>query len=267
MSMKNQDEIREVLRTIAARHNSLFEIEDALDALHGYGDELVEALIDALDDPDNDVRLLVLGLFWELGAKAEPAVPSLINLLEDSNKVVRICAADVVARFGEKARTAVPILETWIGGEDRSSHVNALGNIMMIDPTRAVDLLPVLTEALESDDSMIRCEAVWVIGSLGELARAAIPALKPLLDDHSTVSMSASDAIHEITDDPTDAIMVGLNLLDEEEWLQRYVGAEHLGLLGQKARPAIPRLRRAATDDDDEAVRNAAQMALLKIDV
>ena len=98
-------------------------------------------------------------------------------------------------------------------------------------------------------------------------AQAAIPALKRRLHDHSTVSMPASDAIYQITGDPADAIMVGLKLLDHSEWLERYVGAEHLRDLGPQACSAIPRLRRAATEDADGGVRNAAQMALHKIEV
>jgi HEAT repeat protein len=266
MGMKEQDRIREILRTFAARRNVLFQTEDAFAALHKYGDELIEALIDALHDPDNDVRMLVLSLFWELGDKAEPALPALIKVLEDSDRVARILAADLVGRFGEKAKAAVPILETWIGSKDQSSHVKALGNIMMIDPSRVDDLLPLLIDTLQSDDGRIQCEAVWMAGSLGELAQAAIPVLKRLLHHHSTVSMSASDAIHEITGDPTDAIMVGLKLLDHQEWLQRYVGAEHLQSLGPKASSAIPRLRCVATDDEDDGVRNAAQMALHNIE-
>ena len=265
MGMKEQTEIREILRA-AAKRNLLFQTEDAFDALHKYGDELVEALIDALHDPDNDVRMLVLSLFWELGDEAEPALPALINLLEDSDRVARILAADLVGRFGKKAKAAVPILETWIGSKD-PSHIKAVGNIMMIDPSRVDDLLPLLIDTLQSDDGRIQCEAVWMAGSLGELAQAAIPVLKRLLHHHSTVSMSASDAIHEITGDPTDAIMVGLKLLDHQEWLQRYVGAEHLQSLGPKASSAITRLRRVATDDEDNGVRNAAQMALRNIEL
>ena len=75
MGVKEQDGIREILRAFAAKRNLISQTEDAFAALHKYGDELIEALIDALHDPDNDVRMLVLSLFWELGDKAEPALP------------------------------------------------------------------------------------------------------------------------------------------------------------------------------------------------
>jgi HEAT repeat protein len=265
--MKEHDEIREILRTFAASPNSVFSAEDACDALREYGEALVDVLTDALCDPDEDVRRLVLSLLDVLEDKCEPALPALIKVLKDSDRVARILAADLLGQRGQKAKAAVPILETWVGSKDRSSHIKALGNIMRIDPSRVDDLLPLLIDTLQSEDGIFQLEAVWMIGCLGEMALAAIPALKRRLHDHSTVSMSASDAIHQITGDPADAIMVGLKLLDHAEWLQRYVGAEHLRDLGSQACSAIPRLRRAATDDTDDGVRNAAKMALHKIEV
>jgi HEAT repeat protein len=268
MGMKAHEEIREILRTVAASPNSVVSAEDVCDALWEDGGALVNVLIDALRDPDENVRRLVLSLLDVLEDKSEPALPALIKVLKDSDRVARILAANLAGRFGQKAKAAVPILETWVGSKDRSSHIKALGNIMMIDPSRVDDLLPLLIDTLQSEeDGIFLIEAVWMIGSLGEMALAAIPALKRRLHDHSTVSVEASDAIHRITGDPTDAIMVGLELLDHSEWLQRYVGAEHLRDLGPEACSAIPRLRRAATEDADGGVRNAAQMALHKIEV
>jgi len=51
---------------------------------------------------------------------------------------------------------AVPILENWIGTDDEFSHVTAIGHILMIDPSKADELLPILIESLESDDCGIR---------------------------------------------------------------------------------------------------------------
>ena len=79
------------------------------------------------------------------------------------------------------------------------------------------------------------------------------------------MSLSACDAIFEITGDATDGVKVGVKLLEDDDWLQRYVGAEHMGLLGAKARSAIPRLREVK-DDENKMVRNAAKAALSQIE-
>lgn len=108
---------------------------------------------------------------------------------------MRIAALAPVASFGEKAIDAVPILERWIGSEDEFSHVNAVGHILMIDPTKSEKLLPILLKALESDDFGIQCQTAWLMGQLGELAKGAVPELRRLLnDENSSVRRVASEA-------------------------------------------------------------------------
>ena len=173
-------------------------------------------------------------------------IPTLVESLSDPDGAVREVA--------------------WIGSNDELSHVMAAGSILRIEPTKADDLLPVLIDALESDDDGIKMEAIWQLERLGEMAIDAVPALRRLLDDHSTVSMPASDAIHRITGDPRDVINLGITLLDHEEWLQRCVGAEHLRMLGAKAHLAVPRLQWATLDDENDLVRNTAMAALKEIE-
>ena len=72
---------------------------------------------------------------------------------------------------------------------------------------------------------------------------------------------AASDAIWAITGDPDDAIEVGLKLLDEADWLERVVGAEHLGGLATEAQPAVSRLLQALKDED-ATVRATVRTAL-----
>ena len=131
----------------------------------------------------------------------EPALPAMIEALKDDHRIVRICALEPVAAFGEKAKAAVPILLKWIGSEDKFSHVTAIGHILMIDRSRADDLLPVLIESLGSD-YVIQRHAAWLLGQLGELARDAVPALKWMLED-SSVRRIVGEALQEITGDAT----------------------------------------------------------------
>ena len=95
---------------------------------------------------------------------------------------------------------AVPILEKWIGSDDEFSHVSAAGHILMIDPTKSEELLPILVESLESDDFSIRRQTEWLLGQLGELTVEAVPALRRLLgDEDSSVRQLASESLQEIT--------------------------------------------------------------------
>jgi len=272
--MPNQDEIRAIIQGHATRgdiynkdeEEEFDKAEITLRALQKYGDDLIPALVDALSDPDEAVREVVMRLFWEMDSDDESVLPAMIKALKDGNRTIRIAAAGIVPRFGKKAVAAIPILETWIGSNDELNRTLAAGGILVIDPTKTDELLSVLIDALESDDDGIKMESCWQLERLGEMATDAVPALRLLLDDHSTVSMPASDAIYRITGDPKDVINLGLNLLDHEEWLQRCVGAEHLRMLGAKAHLAVPRLQWATVADENDMVRNTANAALIEIE-
>ncbi|MEO2019945.1 MAG: HEAT repeat domain-containing protein [Fuerstiella sp.] len=270
--MTNQQEIRAIIQRHATRGDiynrdegeEFDKAELALRALQQYSDDLIPMLVVALSDPDEAVRQVVMRLFWELDTNDECVLPAMIKSLKDRNRSIRHAAAGFVTRFGERAGAAIPILQSWIENGDEMSRILATGNILKIDPSKSGKLLPVLIDALGSD-GIEQIEAIGQLEGLGEMSQEAVPSLKRLLHEDSTVSLQAADAIHAITGDPTDSITVGVALLDHSEWLDRYVGAEHLGLLGAMARPAIPRLKRTVLDDENEAVRNRAKVALAEI--
>ena len=79
------------------------------------------------------------------------------------------------------------------------------------------------------------------------------------------MQLHAASAISKITGDPRVEISVAVDLLGAEEWVERYVGAEHLGCMGAVAAPALPDLRRAL-DDEDAAVRTAVEVAIERIE-
>jgi len=157
------DNIIELLRTFAHRTDP-DRVIDAEQALQPLGTDAIHILVEALQDPDADLRILGLQLLEHFDGDTEPALPAMIKTLGDpDNRTVRIAALAPVARLGEKATDAISILEKWIGGDDEFSHVSAAGHILKIDSTRSKELVPVLLKALESDDFGIRCQAAWLL--------------------------------------------------------------------------------------------------------
>jgi HEAT repeat protein len=69
--------------------------------------KLIDALIEALDDPDGEVRLNVATALANIG---ETAVPNLIDALAFEKKERRIGAALALGRIGPPARAAIPKL-------------------------------------------------------------------------------------------------------------------------------------------------------------
>jgi HEAT repeat protein len=189
-------------------------------------------------------------------------VAALIEQLQSDDRTKRLSAADQLADFKGDAKAAIPILRSWIGSKDRYSHVTALGAIIWIEKSEADALIPLLIDALQFD-GLEQWQAVVQPESLEELALPAVPALERLMDEgDTTVSWIASDAIYEITGDPSSVIEVGNRLLNDPDELIRVVGVEHLMQLGKSV---IPTLEKVADDDESDLVRNRARRALEEI--
>jgi HEAT repeat protein len=195
--MTNTKPIIDLLRSFTIRHDP-WRVEDALDALTVVPDGHVIGLIQALSDPDDEIRLLAVEILYSMGDMAEAALPALIDTLNDPDRIVRVAAVAPILGFGRKALAAIPVLETWLCCGDEFSEVTAAAAIIRIDAALVDDVLPVLIDALESDDYGVRCNAVWHLGQLGSVTRRAVPALKRLLDDES-ISHLVGEAIASIT--------------------------------------------------------------------
>lgn len=99
------------------------------------------ALMDALNDPDPDIRVRAEEDINAIGPNAAKAVPTLINLLTDSDESVRAIACITLSRIGPSASQAVPALRRTLS--DPSQWVRrcarmALAKITGEAPTGAV---------------------------------------------------------------------------------------------------------------------------------
>ena len=72
--------------------------------------QAVPALIQLLDDEDNNVRRLSAWVLGKIGPEAKQAVPALILALNDENKYVRRNSAWALGGIRSEAKQAVPAL-------------------------------------------------------------------------------------------------------------------------------------------------------------
>lgn len=170
--MDDNTEINDRLRQISKRHDP-DRLDDALRSLAPHDECVVSAVAEALSDDDAEFRLLSVEILRELGIEAEAALPAMIQALEDEDRIVRIAALEPVAAFGAKAKRAVPILETWLSSDDQFSKVSPAGHILMIDPSKTVEMMPFLNEALASNNTVIQRQAEWLLDELGMSTRSA----------------------------------------------------------------------------------------------
>jgi HEAT repeat protein len=90
----------------------------------------VPELIEALKDPDLEVRIKAVYQLRRRDRDARPAIPALIAALKDRDKYVRSMAADALRNIGPEARAAIPaLMEALKDQEDLSLHsgIEALG--------------------------------------------------------------------------------------------------------------------------------------------
>jgi len=180
--MPVRHQIIDTLRTFAHRSDVEF-VEEAVQALQPFGDVAVLALADASCDPDDYVRVMALEVLYDWDGDTTAALPAMILALDDPDRIVRIAAVGPVDQHSEKAEDAVPILMKWLDIDDQHSRLTAAALILRIDPSQKDEMLTILAEGMESDDTGIRCLAAGLLSGLRDVTPDAHPLLQQMLSD------------------------------------------------------------------------------------
>lgn len=121
-----------------------------------------------------------------------------------------------------------------------------------------------LRDALQSDNPIVRREALRAMGKLRERAsidpQIVIPVLLQSLDDtDASVRNVAVTYLGIVRDSPEKEVTGLIKALSDESSEVRQAAAVALAEYGTLAEPAIPALKKAATDPDDEVKREAGR--------
>lgn len=141
---------------------------DGVEVLNEIGPLAVDALRQALRDPDENIRMGAAEGLEGLGSYAEAAVPNLVEALKDKKQGVRRAAAMALMRVvGPGADAGVNEIAAALKDPDdtvRSAAAEALGKI---GPATSVPI-DALIEALKEDDvSGVRMNAARSLSDLG----------------------------------------------------------------------------------------------------
>jgi HEAT repeat protein len=127
---------------------------------------IVPALIRALLDDDDDVRIEATQSLGLLGPLAKSAVGPLSKLLRDRNWQIRVHAAQALGDIGPDAVEAVPSMVYALGSDGNAKvRLACAYSLGQIGPG-ALDALPVLTSALNDVDPDMRLIASQAIGQI-----------------------------------------------------------------------------------------------------
>ncbi|MGH7998806.1 MAG: HEAT repeat domain-containing protein [Brasilonema sp.] len=135
--------------------------------------------------------------FDALVACQSKAVPALIKALKNEDENIRIMIIAALGEIGSQASPAVPFLNELLV-RDRSSDVQSI----TVHALRKINRgrVPVLITNLKSKDWRVRYQAAHTLGQIGTEAKDAVPALTVALEDEiQPVRSSAANALQKIT--------------------------------------------------------------------
>lgn len=215
-----------------------------------------------------------LGEVLALSPKYRPAVDALLRALTDTSDIVRIAAGSALAKPGVPAEGAVPGLIAAAGDSAHSftrvQAVQILGTLARTMPPRAAQtqaprLAAALSAALGDPNAEVRARAADGLSLMGPAARqspATIPALVGLArDPDPRLRFRALEALANAEAPADVAVRIHERALADSSTTVRVVAAFSLGRLGAPAGAAGPALA-AALRDADAQVRVAAAVAL-----
>jgi HEAT repeat protein len=266
--------------------------------------EVIAALLKALCDPDEEVRLKSIHTFANFGEASRPAVPLMADLLvnkgqagkvrqaaartllelgpvskeslsalkkamNDSDKVVQIYAATAVAGLERDNQQVLQFLLAFSTDKDKEvrwASSSAFGNV-------GVRVIPLLKDGLKDNGPVVRDWTVRaflaIIKKLPEQEQFpadAIPLLINAIHDEDTeVALRAIDAVSQLGSQAKEAIPTIAKRFKDPEWQVREYAIRHVPEFGPAAESAIPALTEAMKDQQ-EHVRVAAKRAIEAIE-
>ena len=160
------------------RSDDLKAPSDACGALMLFGPAVrgaVPALIDALDDPRQQVQIKAAEALRYIGTDAAAAATALVHKLRlrGSEIGIAVSARDALVAIGP---AAVPALTQCVEGDDKDAREWAMVILAGFGPA-AKDAVPALAKLVDLHDDDQARMAIGTLGRIGPGASAAIPAL------------------------------------------------------------------------------------------
>ena len=196
----------------------------------------------------------------ELEQRGSAALPVIRRTLQDeaADPARRKAALKASAILGARAAEAIPDVGNALQEPDFAPEAALALSFM------GSAAVPTLRDAVKSDEPIVRREALRSLGKLRERAsidpQIVVPELLAALGDPDvTVRNVAVTYLGIVRDNPEKEVAGLISALADPEAPVRQAAAEALSGYGLLAEPAIPALKKAATDRDDDVKREAGR--------
>jgi len=201
----------------------------------------------------------------QLEQRGTSALPLIRRTLQDpsADPSRRKAALKAVKQLGERAAEAAPDVAALLRQPEYAPEAALALSFM-----GSVAVGP-LRDAVASEDSVVRREALRSLGKLRERASIDPQIVIPLLlaalkDPDPSVRDVAVTYLGIVRDSPEKEVAGLIEALNDEQSSVRRAAATALAAYGAQAEPAVPALKKAAKDPDED-VRREAGRALVRI--
>jgi HEAT repeat protein len=196
----------------------------------------------------------------ELEQRGTAALPLIRRTLQDSagDPARRKAALKATAILGARAAEAIPDVSNALQEPDFAPEAALALSFM------GSAAVPALREAIQSDNAVVRREALRSIGKLRERASIDPQIVVPLLleslnDGDPSVRNVAVTYLGIVRDSPEKEVAGLIKALGDPEPPVRQAAAGALSAYGLQAEPAIPALKKASNDANEDVKREAGR--------
>ena len=207
------------------------------------------AWMDDLRTGDTRIKLQAAEALREV-LKIRPDYPevvrALVTALRDSSDAVRIAAASALTAEGVETVTAIDGLHEVMHD---SAHADVRASVLLIisrlSPQRAIALLPYLCEVLEDPSARVRTAAVGAIGAMANHATLLTVSRNLLSDSSAAVRAAAVDALRSMGAAAAPAVGNLVTALSDPDRVVARSAVLAIVAMGSAGKPAIPALKLA----------------------
>lgn len=210
-------------------------------------------------ETDKSEAAQALGKILEIRPDYPEVVTALVAALRDTSDVVRIAAASALTAEGVDTKAAIDGLHEVLHDTAHADvRTSAVLIISALGPERAGALLSYLCELLDDPSPKVRAAAVEAIGQLGAAAVPEIPAISRMLRDSAAdVRQAVLQALVNLGAGSRTLVPAARAALSDSSSTVRASAADALRSLGSTAAPAVGDLSASLGDPDERVVRGA----------
>jgi HEAT repeat protein len=166
--------------------------------LSPYDEATASAILQAMQDPDDQVQSNAISLASQLGPFAVRAVPILVEKFTKNGS----CTFEL-AELGPVAKDAIPALEEQLPSTKGYNKLGIARALWSINRNSKL-IVPVLIELLQDDFGPIRVDAATLLGEIGPDAKDAAPVLQKMIDYQPKADLNPPN---ETTDKPSSPVI------------------------------------------------------------